>query len=351
MCLRFGLPGIICLSLSFACVAQPPPSDAEQKQTTQQWLREQKAQRDFVNQRLSAAGELRAKAKSTPLSSTQRVSILMQALKAEMAEPTTGPISGTEYTASEMVRFILIWGLAEVNDPAALNARVDGEKDPRIQDSLAIAALMASAKPNDPDQAALIPRVIRLLAEPTGDFIGHLAAQSLGKAAPNHRSFRSSIVDALTTALNNRISRPDIVPYSDGIKRRTYLVRQYAGCALLQLGLDVRHDDKGRWWLTDKDPAVLSTWWVDARKALTGLGYAVTWDPSVGMLTATRGADTVSVSSGKKIALVNGRDLRLKVAPRVVGISLQVPEELVSSVPGANVLLPAGNRSAIRTGN
>jgi hypothetical protein len=72
---------------------------------------------------------------------------------------------------------------------------------------------------------------------------------------------------------------------------------------------------------------VIGTWWVEARPALAGAGFKVTWDSQRSLLVATRGTDSAEYAPGKKVAILNGREVPLKVAPRILALSLMVPED------------------------
>lgn len=83
------------------------------------------------------------------------------------------------------------------------------------------------------------------------------------------------------------------------------------------------------------------------RSIFGSLGYSVGWDPKWGIITGTKGKDTIRLQAGSKMALVNGVLSSLTVAPKIVDGTTYVPLRFVSEAAGCQVQWLSAGRTVV----
>ena len=84
---------------------------------------------------------------------------------------------------------------------------------------------------------------------------------------------------------------------------------------------------------------------VPFRVILEELGFSIGWDEESASIVATRGTDNIKLQIGNKVAIVNGVEKEMAVAPKIIGERTVVPLRFVAENSGANVVWDGATKS------
>jgi hypothetical protein len=279
-----------------------------------------------VERNLEAAG-------SGSLSATERINMLVNGLRRELANPASEmsamPEPNPFFNLNDAILGMYLRGLASVGDRRALITTAQSETDVDVRNLLYIASANVESKSGNEDQDATSHGLLDALKSSANDYTRARAAQALGETTPANSAMRADVVSALKHALNDpasRVTDPRLLS-PNTVVPPFHIVRVAAAGALRKLGINARRQDDGSYTLLSADDSPDAVW-LTARSFLEGRGYSVTWDPSAKRLEGTRGSSVIRLWAGRNTAEINGHTVTLTAAPRIVSSSLRVPETL-----------------------
>ncbi|MDS1029658.1 copper amine oxidase N-terminal domain-containing protein [Bacillota bacterium LX-D] len=92
----------------------------------------------------------------------------------------------------------------------------------------------------------------------------------------------------------------------------------------------------GQWIYSEKLPVISNgTIFVPAREFITALGAKLSWDPQTKQLTVYKGAGTAIAKLNSTKATLNGTEVTLQAAPKIMGSTLMVPLRLAAEACSA----------------